>query len=342
MQQKITLKWQTTARPHSMNTMHDTVKRIHERTNGQVAIELYGQDEVVPQFDIFPGVQSGQLDMGYTVSGYGKSATLLPRSGVGELPLWPSGKAGVAFVNAVLDKYIRGDMQGLGVEPLFYEINFACDWGWFVPPYITDLWCNKMYTSLEELKGARIVSQCWTTSEALRLIGMVPVEKPFHELSKLFANDEVDGALVTSFCLLALGCNDKYKSLVRIGFPQSEDAFTFMNKKVYDSLPADARNVIIEEVRDIWKTLDRRGIIKRSTALLDKLVQEGKLKIIELPPSEQAFCKKMWEENLTNAWIKKQEATGLKGAKAYVEDLKKMAADILASGVPNCEEAPLR
>jgi len=35
-------------------------------------------------------------------------------------------------------------------------------------------------------------------------------------------------------------------------------------------------------------------------------------------------------------------AGGFKEAQAYVDDLRKIAADILASGIPNCEEERLR
>ena len=342
MTQKITLKWQTTARPHSMNTMHDTVKRIHEKTNGRVTIEPYGVGGVVPEFDIFPGVQSGKIDIGYTVSGYGKSAGLLPHSSVGELPIWPSGQAGCAFVKAVLDKYVRSEMEALGVTPLFYEINFACDFGYFVPPYVTDLWCNKMYNSLEDVKGARIVSQCWTTGQALKAIGVIPVEIPYAEVPAALSNDTVDGALVASVIMFIDNCQDPLKCCVRIGFPQSEDAFTFMNKKIYDSLPANIQNIIIEEIGNYWRANNRWAIAKQSNAIKDERIKAGKLKIIELTPSEQAFCKQQWEENLVDVWVKKQVAAGFKNARAYVDDLKKIKADILASGIPQCEEEPLR
>ena len=342
MEQKKTLKWQTPGRPDGMYLFEETAQKINERTNGEVIVQACSVGSLVPEFDLFPGVQSGQVDIGYTVSGYGKSATILPRSGVGEIPHWPSGPAGCAFVRAVLDKYIRKDMESVGVVPLFYEINFSTDYDFYMPPYTTDIWSNKIYNSLEDVKGARIVSQCWTTSEALRMIGVVPIEMPFTEVADAFAKGTIDGCLVTTFGLVALNSKDYFKCCLKIGFPQSEDAFAFINKKSYDSLSVDARKVIAEEIRNNWKIMDRKRIIKHAQTVRDQQIKAGKLTMVDLSPSEQAFCNEQWSTKLEKAWVAKQVAGGFKEAQAYVDDLRKIAADILASGIPNCEEERLR
>ena len=342
MKQKIVLKWQSTSPPHMMDPMYDSAKRINERTDGQVTVECYGSGGLVSPFDVFPAVQSGQLDIGFTTSGYGKSAALLPRSSAGELPIWPSGEAGCAFTKAVLDKYIRNDLEALEVTPLFYEINMADDFGLFCPPYVTDLWFNREFASLEEAKGAKIMTQHWTASEALRLIGMEPVEIPYPEIPTALKNGTIDGALIVCWVASVLKFEDLMKCSVRIGFPQCEDAFTFMNKKVYYSLSEDIQSIITDEIRNWWRVLDRRLMIKESLEIWDKRIKDGKLKMVELTPSEKAFCKQQWEITLVDNWVKHKEAAGLKDAKTYVDDLKKIKADILASGLPLCQEPPLR
>ena len=78
-------------------------------------------------------------------------------------------------------------------------------------------------------------------------------------------------------------------------------------------------------------------MIVHSHALRDEMIKAGNLKMIDLTPSEQAFCNQQWEEKLEDAWVKRQVTAGFKDARAYLNDLKKIAADILTSGIPQWE-----
>jgi len=326
----------------SMNLMHASAQRINERTSGQVTVECYGASELVSEHDVFKAVQNGQLDIAYGSSGYGSSAGLLPHAEAGQLPIWAGGEAGCLFTKAVLDKYVRADMEALGVVPIFFEMNMATDFGYFVAPYVTDVWTTKIYSSLDELKGTRIMSQTETTHESLKAIGIVPVNIPYSEVPAGLKDGSLDGALLVTLLPLMLGIADVVTCCVRIGCKQSEDSFTVMNKKVAESLPSGYMDIITDEVRNWWRANDRTVMIKHAQSLWSERIKAGKIKIVELTAEEKARCNKLWDATLTDAWIKKQVAAGFKDAKAYLDDLKKIEADILASGVPGNLAEPLR
>ena len=340
MKQKITLKWETVmpAGTPPFSGMQDIAKKINERTNDQVTVECYGANTLVPETEILEAVGSGKLDIGFTQSGYygkGKSG-IIPRSEAGQLPIWPSGQAGCAFVKAVLDKYIRNDMATVGVVPIIYQINCCDDFGHFFSPYYAHIWCKQTYSSIEDLVGARIFVQHEVTGAILSELGMVPKSMAFNDTYAALANNEIDGVLMSNVTPIILNLPELINCCVKIDYPQCEDNFTIMNKKTYDSLSADIRNIIIEELKN-WETApanDRAPLTKWGWDVWNEREKAGSVKIIELPPSEKARCKQVWEQKSVDAWVKHQIAAGFKDAKSYMDDLLKIRDETLASGLP--------
>src|SRR3974390_925645 len=120
MTQKKTLKWATSSKVVH-EPWQETAKRINERTDGEIDVEFYCLD-IVSEKEVLSAVASGKADIGFTGSGtYGPG--VLTHCNVSELPYWPSGKAGCAFTKAVVDKYVRSEMEALGVTPIVFEIN---------------------------------------------------------------------------------------------------------------------------------------------------------------------------------------------------------------------------
>ena len=331
------LKYETLAASNSpigFQETLDTAKRINERTNGEVQVEVYGVGELVPESKIFHAVASGQLDMAYTMSAV--TPGVLKHSEAVELPLWPSGQAGCAFAKAVLDKYIRPDMEALGVAPVIYQINCSYDFGYFTAPYYGQLWCKQMYASLEDAKGARIFAENEGIGAAVKAIGMTPVIMSYHEAYTALKENLIDGALMSPITPLWLKLQEIVRCCVKIDYPASGDDFTIMNKKTYDSLSADLRNIIIEEFKK-WQmspSLDRLPLTKQGWDVWNAMAKAGSFEIIELAPGEKAWCKQQWEQKLVDDWVAKQLAAGFKDAKAYLDDLLDIRDGILASGVP--------
>lgn len=334
-QDVVSLSWQTTATPALMGPLEERAREVGERTGGRLAIQPYPTGGLAKEFDLFPAVQKGIIDIGFTTSGYGASADLLPRSSVGELPYWPSGQAGSAFTKAVRDRYVKPDMEKLGVVPLFYEINMADDFDYFVAPYITDIYTTKVYRSLAELKGRRILAQHPTAADALRLLGMEPVMMPYAECVDGLKDGRIDGVLSTSILLMFYeGITDLVKCCIRLGFDQSEDAFMIMRKQTYDALPDDLRREVTEEMQGYWRSVDRTAMNRHSMGMLDDFIAGGQITEVELPEQDRRLRDEKWDHELLELWIARQERRGVADPRGLVADLKEVAAQILADGVP--------
>jgi len=338
MNEKIILKW---AVPQPANfapftrELQGASKRINERTNGQVTVEISCGGELVPITETYKAVASGKVDIGWDYGGYNRN---LLYSSAAQLPIWPSGQAGCAFTKQVLDKYVRSEMAADGVVPLVYQISNSDDYGLYLNVYHAELFCNKVYTSLNDLKGARILSQNDTSSVFLSLLGIVPVMIPSMHQDVLTAltKNQIDGIFMSCYTAEFVNVEDLMTCCVQLHYPQSEDNYTVINKKTYDTLPTDIRNIVTEEVRN-WETflaMDRYLITHQGREFWDARIKAGLLKSLELTPSEKAFCKQQMEEPLVDGWVKKQVAAGLKDARAYMDDLLKTRDVILALGLP--------
>jgi len=337
MAKNITLKWELPGPEHLLGGLKMVAQKINEKTNGQITIEVYGEGGVCSDPEIFQTVASGKLDMGYTGGGFGKSVGFagIPRSEVGELPFWPSGEAGSAWVKALMDKYIMNDMLSLGVVPILYEIN-GCDFtGNFTGPYYAQVWCKRMYTSLADAAGVRIWAEHDTSAAALKMIGLTPVVLSTPQVPAALKNGSIDGVLMSPIsCSRLFDLREIVSCCLKVDYQQSEDNFTIMNKKTYDSLPTDIRDIVIEEIRALFKGVDRPATTKVGWQIWDEQVKAGKVKIIELSPEEKAKCKQQWGKPMEDDWVSRQIAAGFKNARAYMEDIKKMRDDILAKGIP--------
>jgi len=336
MTQKKTFKWEWGTLESAMIPAHvrDAAKRITERTNGELNVELYGRD-FVSEKEIFSAVGSGQLDMAFTWSGTAGPG-VLHHCDVGQLPLCPTGIAGCMFTKALVDKYFRSEMEAFGVTPIALEINSAYDFGYFTAPYLCQVWSNKMFTSLKEAAGARISAQLVMSGDACSVIGMEPKIMTYAEMKPALAADSLDGFLLPGIGPMFHTLDDLTPFCLKIDYPEAYDDFTIMNLKTYNSLPDDVRNIIIEEVRN-WQALitDRPKVAKTGwDNFWNERIKDGRLKMIELTPDEKASCKQLWEEKSINEWITRQTAKGFKDARAYLDELLELRESILASGLP--------
>ena len=80
--------------------------------------------------------------------------------------------------------------------------------------------------------------------------------------------------------------------------------------------------------------MDRAPMSTKGWEYNNALVKAGKLSIIQLTPSDRAWCKQQWEGKLVDIWIRNQMAAGFKDAKAYLDDVLKIRDSILTSGLP--------
>ena len=336
MTQKKTFKWEWGTLESAMIPAHvrDAAKRITERTNGELNVELYGRD-FVSEKEIFSAVGSGQLDMAFTWSGTAGPG-VLHHCDVGQLPLCPTGIAGCMFTKALVDKYFRSEMEAFGFTPIVYEINCAHDFGFFTANYYVQVWSKKMYASLKDAAGARVSAQVGMSGEALSAIGMAGKVMTYAEINPALSADAIDGTLLPCLGPMYFHLDDVTPYCLEIDYPEGNDDFTIMNTKTYQSLPTDIRNIVIEEVKWLMMDprMDRAAMAGKAREYNDALVKAGKLKIIKLTPSEKAWCKQQWETKLVDIWIKKQIAAGFKDAKAYLDDVLNIRDSILAKGLP--------
>lgn len=325
------------ASPFAKDAMESIIrgvsKKIEARTDGKIIVSIY-DGERPEGFDLLEEIQAGHIDMGFTMSALGGKSIGLHHCEAGQIPGWPSGKAGCAFVKAVMEKYVKPEMAERNLIPIVYQINACDDFGYYTLQYATQMWCVKHYDSLDEAKGAKVFCQHAVTADTFRRLGFEPVMCSYTDIFRLMEAGELDAAVLSVASPLGLNIQNIVKTCLKVDYPQSEDNFTIMNLEKYNELPESLREILIDEFRNIEMLLDRLPMNFKAWDMWHGLEKAGKINIVEMTGAQKDLLKKAFLEDVGPAWVEHQKAAGFAAAGEYLEELNAIKAEVLASGLP--------
>jgi len=179
-------------------------------------------------------VRDGVVDVAWGLPGF--QPGLMPKLEVFELPfLHRSTHATVMALQDYVEKHMKKDF-----EP--YHVLL-------VHSHAGALFMTKdPITKVEDFKGMKLRSYSRTNAWILEALGAVPLQLPLPELVPMLSKGTVSGSILPYEIAPAVKMQDLTNHFTTLAPPQprlSTAIFTFlMNKKKYESLPADLKKVI--------------------------------------------------------------------------------------------------
>jgi len=283
-------------------------QEVSKRTNGKVKITMYhGGTLTSPQL-AYDGVVKGLSDLALGVFSYSRGR--FPLTEVVDLPLgFKSGLVATKMTNEYYRKFKPKEMDDVKVMYLHAH-----------GPAILHT-AKKPVNKLEDLKGVKVRVTPLATP-TLAALGATPVAMPMGDTYDSLSKGVVDGAFSPYEALDGWKWGEIVKySTECYAISPSSAFFVVMNKKKWDSLPADAK-AAIEKINEEW-------IIKQGK-VWDEVDQEGKAfaakkghKSIALSAQEQTKWTAAVKPVLDD-YVKKTKAKGLPG-----DEVLKFAMDYL-------------
>lgn len=240
---------------HKMHPVHENWgKEIEKRTNGRVKIIYYPAQTLVQAPWTYDGVVKGIADIGHFTPSHTRG--LFPLLEVLDLPLGSnSGYWSVKVNNAFIEKFKPKELD---------QVHFL--WASSPGPFIVHT-SKTPVNRLEDLKGLKI--RAGGVAEAvMRALGATPVAMPVTETYDALQKGVVDGLWLPNEALLNYRIAEvsNYTTL-NYGASTGSLSLYAMNKKKWDSLPADIKKIFDDMSREqieiqakFWQGIDQEGI----------------------------------------------------------------------------------
>ncbi|WP_428610227.1 TRAP transporter substrate-binding protein [Sedimenticola sp.] len=288
--------------------------KVMKESNGRIDIKIYPAMQLggkPPQ--LFDQVRDGVADIVWTVPGYTRGR--FPMTEVFELP-FVAGSAEATSQAAweFYEKYMKEEYKD--VHPILIHTHAP---GQF---HMRD----KPIKTLADLQNAKVRAPTRTINEALTVVGATPVGMPVPAVPQALSKGVVDGAMLPYEVTLPLKVHQLVKYHTEIGGDRGIYTAMFlfaMNKKKYDSLPADLKQVIdnnsglalAKQIGETWDKADNPG----REAAKKRGNHFNTIEGAELEHWKQAT------QPVVDHWIKAMDEKGMNGKQMY-EDAKALVA----------------
>jgi TRAP-type C4-dicarboxylate transport system substrate-binding protein len=271
----------------------------------QVRIDTYPGGSLLGAKNMFDGVAAGTADIGSTATSYFPG--MFPIVEAVDLPIgWPSATVASISLLELVEKYKPKEFEKFKVLTMF-----TC------PP--ANIMSMKPILSLEDLKGYELRAS-GTGAKILGLLGAAPVAMPQSDVPEALQKGVIKGNVSS----LEVMKDFKYAEYCRY-VTDNVNLFVVsfavvMNKKKWDSLPADVKQVMDDLRKDqaIWTGKYVDNHVKEAMKWSEKTYH---VKVYRLSPKELS----KWDallKPMTDTYLKNVDAKGLP-AKAILDDVMK-------------------
>ncbi len=283
---------------------------IEKRTNGRVTITYYNPNTLVPEFEVFPSVAKGIVDMG------GQLAERSPMPmdytiGFAQPGIFTNALSMRIVPYLLMEKYPNYAKELAAFKvidmPSTMPMGFAS---------------KKPIKTLEDLKGLKIIVSAPSGVKMVEALGATPVVMAGTEMYIAMQRGMADAALGPIMLIRALKLNEVCKYFVQANL-KIAPSYTVMDINVWNKFPADIQEALTPLVglpADL-----RSGTMQQNmeNAMLADLTKAG-MEIYFLPEEERdrwvASFKPIHEE-----WIKSMEAKGHADARDFYNDMIALA-----------------
>ncbi|SFM71740.1 TRAP transporter substrate-binding protein [Marinobacter zhejiangensis] len=231
-QESVTLRFSNIAGPTSFMTTDlfgQYFQEIEERTNGQLKIKMFSGGTLVNARDTFDAVKNGLVDMAWGVTSY--TPGRFRESEVVEVPLYANN---IYEASTGLWTLYENNLL-TGFEDVYV---FA-----IVSSGIQRLHSTKPLESFEALEGDRYRAAGPLAAKALEAFDADPVALTVPSIAENLSKNVLTGSINDWNAVFTWGIADYVKWHLDVPFGSSP-VFITINKRTYQSLPADVRQVL--------------------------------------------------------------------------------------------------
>lgn len=276
-------------------------KEVEKRTKGKVKVQHFPGATLTSPQTTYDSILSGVVDIGNCVLGY--TMGKFPMSEILDYPLgYPSGVVATKLANEFYKQFKPKEFDD--VKVMYFHAQ---------GPGI--LHTRKPVKTLEDLKGMKIRT-FGSNAKMMSMLGGSPVAMPMGDAYDALSKGVADGLLCGYEALKGWKLGEVIKSTTEnYGTAYTATFVIAMNKKKWDSIPADAQKIIGEINQEF---------VEKQGKLWDKMDQDGKEfsvkrgnQVIKLSAEEDAKWKAKIEP-LFNEYVKKSKEKNLPGDKALI------------------------
>lgn len=273
--QEVTLRLHTFLPPVSnpvKNFMVPWAEKVGKESNGRIKVEIYPSNQLGGKAtQLLEQVRDGVVDIVWTLPGF--TPGVMPKLEIFELPfLHRSTHATVMALQDYVAKYMQKDFEA------YHVLLVHCHAGAL---FMTKDPINKV----EDFQGMKLRSYSRTNAWILEALGAVSLQLPLPELVPMMSKGTISGTILPYEIAPAVKMQELSNYFTTLAPPQprlSTAIFTLlMNKKKYDSLPADLKKVIdnnsgsnlVPTAIEIWDRIEVDGEKVMHSVPKNKFVQ---------------------------------------------------------------------
>ncbi|MEM9592570.1 MAG: TRAP transporter substrate-binding protein [Pseudomonadota bacterium] len=266
----------------------ELAKRLKERSDGTLQLDLKEPGDGTAPFEILDKVSDGKVDAGFATAGYW-AAKLPAASLFGGYPFGPSAREYQQWFNRGHGRALYQEMYDqakVKVHVVPCAFGGAEAGGWF----------SKEVNSVADMDGLRIRIFGLGARVIMRL-GAIPVLVPGSQIAEAFADGKIDAAeAYTPAVDRANGLQDAAKILYQPGWSQPATVFEFLvNQDRWDALGPERQSLIESTCGEMLQRTLSESKNQQSAALSAFVNQDG-VRILQLPEDIQAALRKGWDE----------------------------------------------
>ena len=203
-------------------------RKLEEESGGKLKVEFLTGGSAAAPDQVFDSVESGLLDMGWSISSYNPGR--FREASVTELPLIGNGSTETSAALAAL--------YDQGLIPGFEDVKLLG----IATADIARLHHSRDISGLGDFKGAKVRAAGTVLSATISAVGGTPVGMPAPSIAEALSKNVVDAAAADWFAVEGFSLLDVTRTHVDIPLGTTP-AYLIMNQAVYDGLPADIRKV---------------------------------------------------------------------------------------------------
>jgi len=312
MSQEVTLRLHSFLPPVANPVKHFMVpwaQKIEKDSKGRIKVQVYPSMQLGGKAtQLLEQVRDGVVDVAWTLPGF--TPGVMPKLEIFELPfLHRSTKATVLSLQDYVDKHMKKEFEPYHVLLVHAHAGAL---------FMTKNPINKV----EDFKGMKLRSYSRTNAWILEALEAAPLQLPLPELVPMMSKGTISGTILPYEIAPAVKMQELADYFTTLAPPQprlSTAIFTFlMNKKKYESLPADLKKVIdansgrklAPEAIAIWDRIEVDG---------EKVVRsKSKNKFVSLSAAETAKFKKKVQP-VFDRFVKLLDDSGANGKQILAE-----------------------
>ena len=279
---------------HTIN-IREFLKEVEQATGGKLAVQVHSNASLLPQAQIKPGVQRGQVQMGeILLSAYANED---PMYDAGSLPFLVADLKEAKRLSDLQKPYVEARFQRQGLS-LLYMV------GW--PP--GGFYTQVPLTSVDVLKGSRFRTFNAMSTRFATLVGANPVQVQQAELAQAFATGIANAMVTSAQTGVDTSAWDYAKVFTPANFTMTKNA-VFVQRRALEALPKDQQDAI----RAAAAKAEERGwrMSEEATAAAEKRLAERGLAIGTVPPEVKEAFRKI-SDTMVEEWIGKVGEDGRK------------------------------